>query len=604
MDNTKPRQWSRFAAGLSVTLIVLFAALFAGIFDARANTVESSPLQQNGDTVGFDDTTVSVTEGEEATFSVSISQAQAVTVTVNYRTFDGTGKAGIDYVFEQGTLEFTETDETLDFAVQTIPNSRVDGDRTVNVFLFGADPDIDVDPATAVLTIKDNEPTPTSTSSGATATPVFVDIYEPNNTIDTAFGTSVGTELCAATLWPAGDIDWYKFVLKKNYPYQILTSDLSSGLDTTLSVYNPSGDLIASNDDYEFGNLASRVVLTAGQDGYYYAKIQNKSTSDPANKTYCFEVTETQPTATPTGLPTSTRVPGADICEYNGDFSSACLTGSGTVLDMNFVPVWGEGPDNDYYRLWVKPGLMYTCETFDLSSVNDTNMILYDGNQNGIGGNDDKSPDDFGSQVSYYATYTGWLYILVGPVVPVSYDDSFLYTYSLQCTEVLASPTPIPPPTQPPYTGPIVRPPTATPTPKETAVMTVTVPIAIATMATVTPTPTPNVIIQPLPTSTPPVSGGRSVDFDLTVYYDANQNFTPELTEGVEDVAVAVYDNTTNELLAFGYTNEAGVIRFNSLTASGAIRVSIPYLQFNQVGTGNSNVFIRVAPFLLPGGTS
>ena len=90
----------------------------------------------------------------------------------------------------------------------------------------------------------------------------------------------------------------------------------------------------------------------------------------------------------------------------------------------------------------------------------------------------------------------------------------------------------------------------------------------------------------------------------MTVYFDANENFTPELTEGVEDVAVAVYDNTTNELLALGYTNEAGVIRFSGLIATGAIRVSIPYLQFSQVGTGNSNVFIRVAPFLLPGGTS
>jgi hypothetical protein len=88
------------------------------------------------------------------------------------------------------------------------------------------------------------------------------------------------------------------------------------------------------------------------------------------------------------------------------------------------------------------------------------------------------------------------------------------------------------------------------------------------------------------------------------VYFDANQNFTPELTEGVENVAVAVYDNTTNELLAFGYTNESGVIRFSSLVVSGAVRVSIPYLQFNQVGTGTSNVFIRVAPFLVPGGNS
>ncbi len=605
MDNTRPRQWSRFAASLSITLIVLLVALFAGIFDARANTVESSPAYLQTEVIGFDREVYTVNEGSVATIDVSIIPAPNDTVTVEYITTNGTGRAGIDYVSASGVLTFTNSSASQSFEVATIPNSRSDGDRTVNLLLFNAAGGVlDPDDRTAVLLIEDDEPSPTATSSSPTATPVFVDLYEPNNTLGTAYGTSVGTKLCAATLWPAGDVDWYRFVLKKNRPYQIQTSDLSSGLDTILSVYNPSGNLIATNDDYQFGSLASRVTLTAGQDGYYYAKIQNKSTSDPANKTYCFQVIETQPTATPTGLPTRTRVPGADLCEYNGDFDSACLTGAGTSLDLNFVPIWGEGPDNDFFRLWVKPGLMYTCRTFDLSSVNDTNMILYDQNRNGIGGNDDREIGDFSSEVSYFATYTGWLYILVGPVAPPTYADSFLYTYSLECTESVATPTPIPPPTFAPSTGPVVRPPTATPTSDATAVVTVTVPVAIATVPTVTPTPTPNVIIQPLPTSTPAVGGGRSVNFDLTVYYDANRNFTPELTEGVEDVAVAVYDNTSNKLLAFGYTNEAGVVRFSSLVASGAIRISIPYLQYNQVGTGNSNVFIRVAPFLLPGGTS
>ncbi len=93
-------------------------------------------------------------------------------------------------------------------------------------------------------------------------------------------------------------------------------------------------------------------------------------------------------------------------------------------------------------------------------------------------------------------------------------------------------------------------------------------------------------------------AAGREISFELTVYYDSNLNFTPELTEGVEDVGVAIYDNMTNELLAFGYTNEAGTIRFSSLTVTGMIRISIPFLQFNQIATGDSNVFIRVSPFL------
>jgi hypothetical protein len=534
---------------------------------------------------------------------VRIQSALTVSGTVKYGTFDGTATESIDYFESTGTLTFnaSNTTQSQSFTVETIGNNASDGDRTVNLALFD-EQNLVIQNDTAILIIKDDEPTPTATGSGATATPVFVDIYEPNNTIGTAFETSVGSELCAATLWPVGDIDWYRFVLKKNRPYQIQTSDLSPGLDTILSVYDPSGNFVTSNDDFEFGSLASRVTITAKQDGFYFAKIQNKSTSDPANKTYCFDVSEVQATATPTPLPTGTRVPGADICEYNGDFDFACLIGASDVLDMNFVPIWGEGPDNDYYRIWVKPGLAYTCETFDLSSVNDTNMILYDQNRNGLAGNDDKELGDFGSKVTWVPNYTGWLFMLVGPVAPPSYSESFLYTYSLQCTETITTPTPVPTPTRPPYTGPPVSlPPTATPTAiTPTPMISVTAPIAVATVPTITPTPTPNVVIMPLPTTAPPASTGRTVDFDLTVYFDANQNFTPELTEGVEDVAVAVYDNTTSELLAFGYTNEAGVIRFSSLVVSGAVRVSIPYLQFNQVGTGTSNVFIRVAPFLRP----
>jgi hypothetical protein len=74
-------------------------------------------------------------------------------------------------------------------------------------------------------------------------------------------------------------------------------------------------------------------------------------------------------------------------------------------------------------------------------------------------------------------------------------------------------------------------------------------------------------------------------------------NFIPELTEGVEDVAVAIYDNNSNELLAFGYTNEAGAIHFGPLLVTGPVRISIPYLQFNQITTGDSNIFIRIAPW-------
>ncbi len=590
---------SRFRLSTGKILPVALCSVLLMVISAISASASSNsaPMFQTPSS-GFKNSTYTVAEGGIISIEVELSPTADQTATVEYLTLDGTARAGVDYVSASGTLTFSIGDSSESFLVQTIQNSNYSGDRTLNLVLRNPTGGIQLNPNkdTAILVIQEDEATPTPTSKAATATPIFTDRYEPNNTLQNAFPTAAGaSDLCSATLWPTGDVDWFRFIGKAGSPYEVFTDNLTAGLDTVLSVYDTSGRIIATNDDAVAGSRESSIVFSAQTNGYYYARVINNNTIDPANKTYCFGVDEIAGTATPTSVPTGTRVAGADICEYNGDFDSACLIGSGQTFDMNFVPIWGEGPDNDFFRIWVKPGLFYTCETTGLSSVNDTNMILYDQNRNGIGGNDDRAPGDFGSTVSWYANYTGWLYVLVGPVAPPEYALSYLYTYSVRCSEVVATPTATPRPTFPPSTGPVIRPPTATPTvdvteePSATSVIEVTVPQA-------TPTATPNIQVFPLPTSTPLATGGQYVTFDLTVYYDENLNFTPELSEGVEDVAVQIFDNLTGELLAFGSTNEAGVVHFSSLAVSGMIRISIPFLQFSQVTTGTSNTFIRVAP--------
>jgi hypothetical protein len=592
MNNTRGRRLLRLGVALVVFALVLAAVILSGTLSASAGERQSLSMFQGTPVVGLSAQSYSIPEGNTATISVFISQAPATTVTVEYLTVPGTAIANVDYVPANGILTFPPSVNTpRTFQVQTLHNTSSAEDRQVNLVLRNPiNALLSANNSTAVLIIQDIDPTPTATS-GATGTPIYTDQYEPNNTLNTAYPTAAGANaLCNATLWPVGDLDYYSFVGKAGKAYEVLTSNLSPGLDTVLTVFNTNGNVIGSNDDYTFGSSASRVVFSASTDGFYYARVVNNSPQDPANKTYCFEINEIQGTATPTPLPTGTRVPGPDICEYNGDFNSACLYGAGDTFNMNFVPIWGEGPDNDFYRMWVKPGILYTCETFDLSSVNDTNMILYDQNQNGIGGNDDKAPGDFGSKVSYQSTYTGWLFILVGPHAPPEYALSYLYTYSLRCTDELA---PTPTPTSPPFTGVVPRPPTPTPIPSPSPTPEGT---TVAGVPTVPPTPTPNVQVAPLPTSPPTGGTEQTLNVELTVYFDANMNFTPEQTEGVQDVAVSVYDNATNELLAFGYTNETGVIRFGSLVVSGALRISIPFLQYNQIVASDSNIFIRIAP--------
>jgi hypothetical protein len=425
-----------------------------------------------------------------------------------------------------------------------------------------------------------------------TGTAIFVDQYEPNDTLDTATTTAAGAPaLCGATLWPAGDVDFYRFPAKVGASYEILTRNLTPGLDTALALYDTQGNFITMNDDYESGSKASRVVIFTGVDGFYYARVTNLSPLDSANRTYCIEVRELAWTPTPT------RVAGADACEFNGSFETACTLGIGEAFNANFVPLLDRELDQDYYRFWVKPGF-YTCQTFNLSPVNDTNIILYNQDGAGLTGSQQDTRE---SIISTFIGYTGWLYALVGPVVPINYEESHRYTYSFRCDEAEATPTAVATATRPPVAPGPGLPPSPTPTPPLSPT-----PLFFETptpflFETPTPTPRPNVLIQPLSTPTPVGPPVQSVTIQLTIYYDLNLNYTPELNEGIGDVAVALYDQATGQLLAFGYTNEAGTIQFSGITAAGTIRVSVPFLSFTQiVANSQANIVIRVAPQPLP----
>ncbi|MCB0009515.1 MAG: hypothetical protein KDE04_23780, partial [Anaerolineales bacterium] len=317
---------------------------------------------------------------------------------------------------------------------------------------------------------------------------------------------------------------------------------------------------------------------------------------------YCFEVDEVNPPNTSTPVPTATRVGAVDSCEPNGDFGTACLVGPGdTITNLNFVPNDIGGTDNDFFRMWTRAGLFYTCGTENLTAVNDTNLIVYDQNGNGIGGNDDRDllNGDLGSEFSWVSSYDGWAYMLVGPKVPVPYGDSpdFRYDFFCDLTQPTATPTAtatvpfVPQPTFGPSATVFVFD-TPTPFPSVTPL-----PDAILFTPTV-----PAVQILPLPTPTPMGTAvAQSLSLNVTIYYDANQNFMPELTEGVMEVAVALYDATTGQLLAFGYTNESGIVRFAGVMTSGPVRVTIPFLNYVQtIAPGQSELRLRIAPRQLP----
>lgn len=578
---------------------------------------------QTGPTIRFTSATVDVNEnaGGAGNFDLTISVQLGVDpstltrpVTVTYRTVDGTANGGSDYVsLTDERIVYTTADGTnriKTFTVTILQDEIPEADE--NFYIILQDPQNAVlgNPNVVEIEIDSEDPFPTNTPSSGSPTPIYADMYESNNTISVAYPLAVNsTAFCGspnATLWPSGDIDFYKFWGKRAAIYDISAKNLDLGIDTIMTLYDTNGNYRESNDDFN-GSRGSFITFSSAADGYHFIKIENKDNADPADKTYCVEVIERIPTSTPTNTPQPTATTKAtlssyDRCEDNSNFDRACTLGATdppVAETFNFVPFSGTGPDNDFYRIWVKQGWSYTCETLNLSAVNDTNMILYDQNQNTIAGNDDKRPDDLGSLVSYYASYTGWLYILVGPYATPDYDDSPLYQYDLQCSATAATPTPTPRPTFPPNTGTggggAVTQPTAT-QPVTTPEPTIDI-FATLTAAAPMSTPAPVVNIQPLPTATPNIAPSTATELNVILYYDANQNFQPELDEGIMDMAVSVYDGVTGQLLSLGYTNEAGMLRFSLVTSSNVLRVSIPFLGFNQtVATGTSEVRLRVVP--------
>ena len=435
-------------------------------------------------------------------------------------------------------------------------------------------------------------PTDTPTPTPTPSEPTSEDAYEPNNNFDEAYELPVVTSVSLsgleglASFYPVGDENWFKFWTKAGYWYQATTSELS-GIDTYMEIRDRNNAVMESDDD-SGGGYASQAQWEAGYNGYYYIRVTNKvETTGEYNLTV--GETSAPATATPGPSPTPGLGPDAkaDSCEDNLDFAHACIIAANQSQTFNFVPPHG-GVDNDYYMIWVKPGLIYDCATSNLDPGVDTNMILYDNNRNGIGGNDDVEPGNPESAFSYYATYNGWLYLLVG-VGNRTPSNIYNSNYTLRCDRrVPGQPTTTPTPEKAKPTntpGPTTTPgtPTAGPTP--------------------TPAPSEGLTVRPLTTPTPVPAmtpAPQFVPISLLVYYDANDDRQPGAGEGIAGISAQAYEAATNQLLAQGFTDDQGSLEF-TVAAQGPVRVSVPFFGFSQLVTGDgASIYVRVSSQPLP----
>ncbi|NLE46248.1 MAG: hypothetical protein GX620_16125 [Chloroflexi bacterium] len=563
--------------------LVVFAILVSGLITATSAAPEEIPLLQNTETEpnnSFDEANPLPVPGHIlGAVSTTIDDTldyfhlEGIQVGKQYQaslTIDSPQGLNLRLVLWNGDRQYIDTSSSSASNITLVWTSstssayvRVEAVTVTTTTVRSANYRLDVFQTATT-------PTPTNTP------PPGADAYEPNDTKETAYYLPVSTSASAnnANFWPVGDVDWYAFYVKNGRRYRASTSDLI-GVDTYLEVYTQDGSRIGGDNDGG-GGFASKLEWEATYDGYYFVRITNMVTSGPQD-TYDLTVAEIGTPATSTPAPMS-PVPGIDRCEPNGDFDHACVIPPNQSLTFNLISPYGAGPDNDYYKIWVKPGLHYECRTSDLSPGVDPNMIVYDQNRNALGGNDDVAPGDFNSAFSYYSTYSGWLYVLIGTGdrTPSDVNDS---NYTLRCdTRVPGQPTATPAPV-----------PAATSAPQATAAR---VPVPNATV-----TPAPGLTVRTLTTPGPAVTATpapRFIPVDLLVYYDANGDRQPGAGEGITGVSVQAYEAATNQLLAQGFTDDAGSLRF-TVSAQGPARIVVPFFGFSQLVAGDdTRIYLRI----------
>jgi hypothetical protein len=398
------------------------------------------------------------------------------------------------------------------------------------------------------------EPEPTVTATATLA--VAGDACEPNDDFSAPCPLMLNQPLTNLTLSPVGDRDHFAVYLKAGQLARAATFPApGSGTDTRLFVYSQSGNLLGENEDRGPTDLGSTVAWTATADGFYIILVES---AIPFSGRYDLLVSLEAPaaTATPpataTPLPTTTPVPTAtppippDSAEPNNRPENAYEIVAGATYNLTLGPRGFD--DHDFFKLLVKTGNQYRC-TARPNGPLDPALRVYAGPIGAgvlIAANDDVSPTDRGSLVTFAAPETGFVFV-------VAEVQAGAGAYSLLCDAVVPAPGG--------GSGNGAGRPAATPTPEPTA--------------TLPPTATPiQVQVRPLPALTPTAVPLPATTIRIQVVYDLNANNQPDPDEGIANVSVRAVSR--NSVVGWALTDERGLA---SLTILGEVdRVIVPFL--------------------------
>jgi hypothetical protein len=360
---------------------------------------------------------VTVTEGHSgavnAVFTVSLSFADVLTVTVDYATADDTASAGSDYIFASGTLTFTPgiTNQTVTVAVQGDALDEFDETYFVNL---SHPTHATIADGQGLGTITDDDPTPTlGFSSGS---------------------YSVGEGAGGATI--------------------TVTLSAASGRIVTVDYATTSGGTATADQDYK--PLNDTLAFVPGETSQTFAvPIINDSTDEPdetvnlslsavvnANVTLTNTILtivdddESEPLQS-VYLPLILKGGGGPQCgPDNYEPNDSCAQAYGPLASDQIYESWISNCDLDTYK---KSDYFYvvisTLNTINISLTNipsgtDYDLYLYR--------NPEDDPDHWAARsirtgswetISYDPPATGRYYIRV-----YSYSGSSTSPYSLQVT--------------------------------------------------------------------------------------------------------------------------------------------------------------------------
>ncbi len=143
--------------------------------------------------------------------------------------------------------------------------------------------------------------TPTATPS-PTATPTCTDAYEADNVWNKAKVIIINAAPQPHNFHQAGDVDYVRFAALAGQLLTMTTSDLGSGVETTLTLYDTDGvSQLAYNNLDPLNPPASRIDWVASASGTYFLRAAHFDAEvGGCAMAYHLSVVETTPTVTPT----------------------------------------------------------------------------------------------------------------------------------------------------------------------------------------------------------------------------------------------------------------------------------------------------------------